>query len=410
MRQSRSKCNISGQARRPVRLGELRVPGEIDDYSVWDYVKRKTPQEIRPFIDNLKDSGRLAIFFDGMDEMSRDRYSEHTHALSVFAGSMKRVIRILFSCRVTDFTPLFKHNRLVLIPFSRSYIYRYIKRQIPHFPIKIGYKYWSARQLAKRLARGDLPMQADNPFVLWLFCNYLQEEEEWPKSRVHLLEHYLRSNYLRKVREAKQSKISMPNIDRTFFTLGRIAYEITIRNKGTEIPIDEVKSFLSSKELVALQAGIKCGVLQNSLDLETTLIRFEHHRFQEYFAAFHLKNNEKERSSFKWLDKLDAPRWQETLFNLVLMGGGHESLSALDQAIKQGISQLNELRTAGKILEAPIETLVADRVELASRILQQGQQQSDDAFKGLYETFRHAAYWLYFKYLPVLEWFQRLKK
>jgi hypothetical protein len=378
-----------------IRLGEFQVHGDIHMQSVWDHVKRTTPREIQPFIDSLKDSGRLVIFFDGMDEMSRERYNEHTRALSIFAGSNKHFTKTLFSCRVTDFTPRFQHNRLVLMPFSRSHIFQYIKRQIPHFPVKIGNRNWSARQLAKRLARGDLPMQADNPFVLWLLCTYLQEEQDWPKSRVHLLEYYNRFNYQRKARDAEQSNVSMPDMDRTFLTLGRIAYEITDRNKGTAIPLEDVKKLLASEEFGAVQAGLQCGFLQKSLDLEITLIRFEHHRFQEYFAAFYLSNNEQERSTFKWLDKLDAPRWQETLFNLVLMGGGHEALNALDQAIKQGLSQLNEFQRAGKTLGvAPLETLVADRVELASRILQQARQQPDEMFDQLLATFRHAAYWL----------------
>ena len=35
---------------------------------------------------SLEREGRLVIFFDGMDEMSRERYSEHTEALSDVCG------------------------------------------------------------------------------------------------------------------------------------------------------------------------------------------------------------------------------------------------------------------------------------------------------------------------------------
>jgi hypothetical protein len=359
-----------------IRLGEFRVPGEVSSHTVWDYVKRSTPQEIRPFLDSLDALGRLVIFFDGMDEMSRERYNQHTAALSVFAGSRKGVTKTLFSCRITDFTPQFQHNRLVLLPFSQKHIYRYLKRQLPSFPITVEGDKWSAKQLAKRLSKKDLPMQADNPFVLWLLCDYLQKEQVWPKSRVHLLEHYNRSNYERKTRDALQKGKSMPDMDSAFLTWGRVAYEITDRNKGAAIPLQEVKRFLAPEELHAIQAGVQCGVLQESLDMETTLIRFEHHRFQEYFTAFYLSKNIKEKSAIRWLDKLDAPRWQETLFNLVLIGSGQEAITALDEAIDRGLDQLNKLREATDLLEAArVETLLADRVELASRVLQQTQGQ-----------------------------------
>jgi len=387
-----------------IRLGEFQVSGEVDNQTVWDYVKKSAPQEIRPFLDDLKDLGRLVIFFDGMDEMSRERYNEHTTALSVFAGSRKGITKTLFSCRITDFTPRFQHNRLVLLPFSRNHIFKYLKRQISQFPITIGTKRWSARKLADKLAEREqpiqvdspsVPMQTDNPFVLWLLCNYLQEKEDWPESRVHLLEHYNRSNYERKTRDALRKGKSMPDIDRAFLTWGRIAYEITDRNKGAAIPLQDVEHFLTPEELPAVQAGIQCGVLQKSLDLETTLVRFEHHRFQEYFTAFYLKNNKEARSALRWLDKLDAPRWQETLINLVLMDSGQEALSALGEAIEQGLARLNELMDAKKTLEAAqVETLLADRVELASRVIQQVQQQSNETLAKLFATFQAAVYWL----------------
>ncbi|MCP4156655.1 MAG: SMEK domain-containing protein, partial [bacterium] len=376
-----------------IRLGEFRVPGHPDCSAVWNFVKASTPLEVRPYIDSLRDSGRLVIFFDGMDEMSRERYSEHTAALSVFAGSMKGITRTLFSCRVTDFTPRFRHNRLVLLPFGRGHIHRYLKRQIPQFPLQIGDRVWSARRLAKRLVRGDLPMQADNPFVLWLLCTFLQEEEEWPESRVHLLEYYNKYNYRRK--SADVLNIQVPDMDSAFLTWSRIAYEITCRNKGTAIPVDDVRAFLEPHQQGAVEAGFLCGVLQKSLDLESELLRFEHHRFQEYFTAYFFKHNSEETAHLDWLDKLDSPRWQETLFNLVLMGAGHEALEALGQAISQGIYEFIRFRDSGKKTDAVrVETQTADRIELASRVFQQVGNQRGEDFSKLFEPFRKALYQL----------------
>ena len=56
------------------------------------------------------------------------------------------------------------------------------------------------------------------------------------------------------------------------------------------------------------------------------LVRFQHHRFQEFFTALYIHQN---RPSINWLDKLDAPRWQETMLNLILMGGAAMSFALL---------------------------------------------------------------------------------
>jgi NACHT domain-containing protein len=377
-----------------IRLGEFQAEGPADSFSVWSYVKKAAPRDLRPFLDSLDALERLVIFFDGMDEMNRARYNEYTAALSVFAGSRKGTTKTLFSCRITDFTPRFQHNRLVLLPFNRVHIFRYLKGRL-RFPLQIGGKRWSARQLAGRLAQGDLPMQADNPFVLWLLCNYLREEQDWPKSRVHLLGYYNQLNYRRKLGNAQENGEPHPAMEEAFQVWGRIAFAITERNQGAAMPASDIEGLLATHELPALRAGLLCGVLQESLELETQLLRFEHHRFQEYFTALYLSQGARVVSGNEWLEKLDAPRWQETLFNLVLMRGGREALAALEAAIAHSLSRLRR----GQIREGSVEatreeTLLADRVELTSRILQQAQQQSEEIPPLLRETFQQAAYWL----------------
>lgn len=379
-----------------VRLGEFRPDGEATADSVWAYVKRSTPPEVRPYLDSLDAQGRLIIFFDGMDEMSRERYNDYTKALSVFAESRKeRGTRTLFSCRITDFTPRFQHRRLVLLPFGRGQIYRYLTRQL-RFPITVGGRSWKAWPLAKRLAAGGLPMQADNPFVLWLLCTYLRYRKDWPESRVQLLAYYNRHNYERKAQDAARRGHPLPDMEQALGTWGRVAYEITNRNKGAAIPLRDVEALVGPVGMPDVQAGMQCGVLQKSLDTEETLVRFEHHRFQEYFTADYLNRHPAERAALNWLDKLDAPRWQETLFNLVLMGGGGEALAALREAIARGHAHLAAGRAEGSpaVRDARAETLLADRVELASRVLQQARQRGGEALSGLSETFRDAVYWL----------------
>src|SRR5262249_41858421 len=155
---------------------------------VWNYVKASVPASIARRLDALETQGRLVIFFDGMDEMSRDRYGEHTEALNLFATATWA--KTLFSCRITDFSPKFLHQRLVLLPFNRRQVMEYLSLYVTQFPVLIDGRLWTLRQLTKKIVAGDLPVEANNPFVLWLLCLYVQKKGAWPASRVDLLGFY----------------------------------------------------------------------------------------------------------------------------------------------------------------------------------------------------------------------------
>jgi hypothetical protein len=88
-----------------LRLGEFHVerPRRIGPDDVLHFVEQESPPGLRPWIRRLADAGRLVLFFDGMDEMSRDRYGDHTEALSLFAGGSSA--KTLFSCHIADFSP-----------------------------------------------------------------------------------------------------------------------------------------------------------------------------------------------------------------------------------------------------------------------------------------------------------------
>lgn len=406
----RAAMLIAGQERKRIfpkvclflRLGGFHLsPGGMS--SVWDYVRESTRQRspgILPYLEDLAASGRLIIFFDGMDEMNRARYHEYTTALSVFAKSEDDRIKTLFSCRITDFSPAFEHYRLVLLPFTYDLVLRYLTEYNAGLRIKIGAESLTAKQLAKKLISTELPVQATNPFVLWLLCRYIQERESLPESRVDLLEHFNRSNYFRKM----GPNGGEPAMNKAFQTWSRIAYEITDRNTGTEIELSDLESFLEPAELAAVQEGKQCGVLEEALDWDPPKIQFQHHRFQEYFTALYLFNNKEKLRGFSWLKKLDAPRWQETLFNLVIMEGGDHALVALTEAIKEGLEEFNQFEASEKTEDnSPAETSLADRVELASRILQQTHQQQTEPRSQLLAQTQRAAYTLSEKGNPITQ-------
>lgn len=330
-----------------VRLGEFHVNGKVGSEDVQAFVKRFIPLPVESLIDNLDLEGRLVVLFDGMDEMSRDRYNEHTEALSKYAGSRQEGTKTLFSCRITDFSPAFLHRRLVLLPFDRSQITHFLRRYIPSRTLRIDHQTWSLSKLAQRLAVGDLPVDATNPFVLWLLCLFLQEEGTWPESRVQLLGYFSRKNYERKHRDAKAEGFELPPYEEAMREWAHFAYIITERNRGTAVPFEVLlkESGHSGSEFVRsiVRVGKWCGILAESLQEENYLIRFEHHRFQEYFAALWIHEN---RPRIDWLDKLDAPRWQETMLNLVTMGGAEDGVQTLVSSIQSEMAFLRLQRRA----------------------------------------------------------------
>jgi hypothetical protein len=205
-----------------VRLGEFHVEGKkVTADDVWEYVKQAVPPSIRNRFDELEQAQRLVIFFDGMDEMSRERYNEHTEALSVFAGGT--MAKTLFSCRITDFSPAFIHQRLVLLPFNKNQVDEYLDKYITNFPIRIDGRFWKRSELAKYIIRGELPIEANNPFVLWLLCLYLQLKETWPVSRVEMLRFYNEQNYQRKNIERPKDEPPFPNMNYAFRQWARFA-------------------------------------------------------------------------------------------------------------------------------------------------------------------------------------------
>ncbi len=388
-----------------VRLGEFHVEGKVDWEDVWVYVKQAIPPLIQDRLDALADDFRLVIFFDGMDEMSRERYSEHTEALSVFAGRIWA--KTLFSCRITDFSPKFVHQRLVLLPFDRSQIAEYLNEYISSFPLIISGRFWTCDKLAKRIAQGDLPVEANNPFVLWLLCLYLQERQDWPHSRVELLGFYNEQNYQRKDEERSKDESPFPDRKAAFLEWGRFAYLITERNRGAVIPVPALEREQDSTIVhEMIRVGKRCGVLAESKDKHEHLIRFEHHRFQEYFTSYFIYEV---GLYIDWLDKLDAPRWQETMLNLTLMGEANDAIHTFTDSIikltdicRVEVSRIQEENERRKkqheenskkkqntedqsdqskgekepeLLEVKLpdeyETVLADRVEHSSRIMRQ---------------------------------------
>lgn len=364
-----------------VRVSEFFVEeGDIKHNDVFAHVYTKANKELKPFLNELKDSGRLVIIFDGMDEMSRKRYAEHTSALSRFAN--RRNIQTLFSCRITDFSPEFTHRKLILLSFSQTQIREFLKRNFGKKPgWIIDNRSHTNRSLAKMLAREKMSIDPTIPFILWLLCYYLRENKCLPAHRVELLYFYNKDNYKRIAEEGKSR--DYPPHEEAFQAWAEIAFRITERNRGPKIPLTTLNNDWQPSLPIeeAVQIGVDCGVLVENFRDDIQTAEFEHKRSQEFFAALYIHQ---ESPPINWLDKLDAERWRETMLNTILFGKAPEAISALEHSILEPIKALeakqskidshpkrwNEPSTAK--FDKDEEESLADRVELAARLILKG--------------------------------------
>lgn len=322
-----------------IRLGDFFTDGDPSIESVEKLVLRAAAKKgIEHLISDLIDERRLLLIFDGMDEMSRLRYNDHTRALSNYATHYEDRVRTLFSCRITDFSTEFRHNRVIILPLDDDQVLEFIGRQINNRIVEINGQVWTAARLAERLLHPDSGFDASNPFNLWLFLFFVSEQKRWPKNRIELLGHYIRLAYDRRLGSLSSEEDYTINIR----AWAKLAYEITTRNKGATIRHQDALLYCSEEEI---DRGTLCGVLVRTKSDGSTVfgsyegpsdfIRFEHHRFQEYLTALHIKN---ESIELGWSSLFAIPRWQETLVNLMMMGESNQVLDQLQSEIDRCIA------------------------------------------------------------------------
>ncbi|WPD21416.1 MAG: hypothetical protein SD837_14545 [Candidatus Electrothrix scaldis] len=91
--------------------------------------------------------------------------------------------------------------------------------------------------------------------------------------------------YGRKLKEFSSAETTWPAKEQLFKDWGQLALSVTLRNQGTDIDLYDVQSLFDQRTDAVVEGGRACGVLHRSLVQDSSLIRFEHYRAQEYFTA-----------------------------------------------------------------------------------------------------------------------------
>jgi hypothetical protein len=96
------------------------------------------------------------------------------------------------------------------------------------------------------------------------------------------------------------------------------------------------------------------------------LIRFDSHRVQEYFTAWAIA---KAPEAFQWTNRLDVPRWQETLVNVAQMHAAESAIASLEETL-EAVPTLT-VKSAEPAHNIRGEAEASERIDLAARVMRE---------------------------------------
>ena len=334
-------------------------PGEIIEL-----VRKNIPDHFRRLKDlvpYLMEKGKLILLFDGMDEMVRDKYGTRIKKLSQFAENRFPKVKTLFACRINDFSPEFEHKQLILLPFDKKRVRKYVRNNFS-FPLRIDGKSLSEAEFLTRLyEQEDVVGQITNPFSLFLVTNYIKENEAFPEDKTDLFRRYFYSVFRNVLPDIDDEKI-----DHLLEVHSEFAFLITSQISGAFGTVTGLDWNSDPAEAAdSLEIGKRAGLLLPSPGQEESF-RFSHHRLQEFLTAYYISKNPS--LELDWDQLLAVPRWQETLIYLISIDQETRALDTLESYLRS-IPEISWPSTEST-LDIRQESDFGDRLVLASRVIQ----------------------------------------
>jgi hypothetical protein len=345
-----------------IRLGGVDFSMLNDVVGVKQFIMNTLPKELKEHFGALVEQRRVVIFFDGMDEMDRCLYNESVKVLSDFADDYRKSIRTVFSCRLNEFSKEFTHRQVVLLPFDSRQIVQYFKNYLKE-EFRIDGKLYRPATLLKRLKKSQFCDYITNPSFLNIFSVYIYSQEKWPVSLSEIYHVFFKTYYQRYL-DGNQDRIHL-GYDTALEGLAKIAYCISTQVTGGVISQAELTGFLVKDDFrqelfkQVLEEGSKCRILTIEESENGTKIRFEHHRYLEYFTAYYLENDYIE---VDWEEKFRDPRWQETFLIMASLNSRFPGIEFLEQSLSEAINDLTILK--GDMIEGeePDEQTYQERI------------------------------------------------
>ncbi len=275
-----------------IRLSGVPVRAKPNEAMIEALIRKEMGTELAQHFAKLADAGRLIVLFDGMDEMPRRYYNEYVTVLSEFGARYAGVVRTLYSCRINDFSPAFRHHQLVLMPYNRRQI-REDRHERFRGGVNIDKRPHTADAVWRHVTAEDFPLEVGNPLILSFLTSYLAGEERWPESRSLLFERYLQRNH-DKIQDSDPPARGQKPVRLPFRTAmdywSRLALLVTRRDSGASIDLSGVSGWETEEAHAAIEEGTLCGLLVAD-EPESDAggfapVGFSHHRLQEYLTAY----------------------------------------------------------------------------------------------------------------------------
>jgi len=281
----------------------------------------------------------IVAVFDGMDEIPRlGDYADRTAALAAFATDYRVMARTVFACRTNDFDPGFGHQQLVLQPFDERRVRLFLRKTLgKHF--EVDDELQTPKSAARRLMQVDeLGAEASNPLTLSLAVHFMSKHRKWPRGRAALFDNHLVALADKALRRQGVSVPTNEQLRSTVDSWAELAYEIFRQHGSVFIERMALEDRVGNASVsLAIGGGL---VIEDS---EAGLLKFRHHRLQEFMVArrLHLPNPPRP----DWSTILASPRWQETLLNYFAIGGRNsEALTVIFDSLLPAQEYFERLR------------------------------------------------------------------
>ncbi|MCW5976609.1 MAG: SUMF1/EgtB/PvdO family nonheme iron enzyme [Bryobacteraceae bacterium] len=309
---------------------------QAEQGTIWDFLRRRYFRLVqrnppRGFFSRMMEKQGLLVLFDGLDEAgSLARRKEIVNQVSQFAGELSAASRVIVTSRPHDY----QRQRLVdyahfnIQEFDHEEIQTFIRGwRLAHEPDRAAAEDKAAKLWKALEARPEIRRLAGNALLLTMIVRVHFGLGKLPDSRLELYAKCAET-LLKTWAEAADLGPGPLDRHRKEKFLGELAYNMQ-KERAEEMKEEGLVLLIARRDLArrldrflkAEAPGVSVDDVIHRLHARDAILvgfgndrfGFVHRSFQEYFAAWWMAQNLKEKA-FERLVFEESPGWNETLY------------------------------------------------------------------------------------------------